>query len=332
MTAACAEAIDVLADLDALPPARPVQPAASMRDAADRALDLVTDWTDEAARSLFADNVEQDDDLSRRASEAADVVVRHGPLVQERFEADAPLRGDVVAAGGDVRIELELNHEAKVQWWHVKDRTKPSDAPILTDPAAPALDEAIAYVVVRPTAALVDAFERWQGDVLDRLGGTVAPLLAAPHATLKAWGSSASPLTAADEPRILDVVAGWAEDTAPIELRAMALDVFDGDEAVPVALLEMSPPLRRAIEDLWSRSVAAELPAGYSDHVTASGWRAHLSLCYPPERPPDAIWEPLRSWMRYQDVGAASSVAAEAELLVFGDGRERRLGRFPFRG
>jgi hypothetical protein len=137
-------------------------------------------------------------------------------------------------------------------------------------------------------------------------------------------------LDPADEQRITDVVAGWAAATAPIELRANTLDVFDGEETVPVVLLAMDP-VRRAFTDLWTRSADAGLPAGYSDHHGADGWRAHLSLCYPRERPPAAIWEPLRTWLQHQDTGAVSSVAHEAELLVFSDGRERRLGRFPFR-
>jgi hypothetical protein len=111
-----------------------------------------------------------------------------------------------------------------------------------------------------------------------------------------------------------------------------SLDVFEGDEHVPIVLLEMSDALRAALRDLWSRSADAALPAGYSDHYGTEGWRAHLSLCYPRERPQDTTWEPLRAWLRAQDVGDARCLAREAELIVFGDGRERRLGRFTFGG
>jgi serine-type D-Ala-D-Ala carboxypeptidase/endopeptidase len=331
MTAACAEAIDVLADLDALPPARSVPPAAPLRAAAERAVDLANRWNEDAARALFADNVERDDDLARRRDEARAAVARHGELASHTFEADAPLRGDVIVAGGDVRIELELNHEAKIQWWYVKDRAKPSDDPIVSDPAAPALSDRVAYVVVRPTAALADAFDRWQGDALDRLGTNTGALLAAPHATLKAWGSAERPLAATDEPRIAEVVASWANGTPPLDLVAARLDVFEGDEAVPVVLLQMTDTLRGAVGDLWSRSADAGLPAGYSDRIGVGGWQLHLSLCYPPERPADPIWEPLKTWMRHQDAGEVASVATEAELVAFGDGHERRLGRFPFK-
>jgi hypothetical protein len=36
--------------------------------------------------------------------------------------------------------------------------------------------------------------------------------------------------------------------------------------------------------------------------------------------------------MQHQDAGDARSTALEAELVAFGDGVERRLGRFPFAG
>jgi CubicO group peptidase (beta-lactamase class C family) len=329
MAAACAEAIDVLADLDALPAPRPLPATPALTEAAERAVDLVNRWDDDRARALFADNVEQDDDLRRRAAEAADAVARHGALTKESLEVDAPQRGDVVAAGGDVRIELELNHEAKVQWWLVENRAKPSDAPIVTDPEALASHERIAYLIIRPVAALAEAFDGWRGEVLDRLG-TAGSVLSAAHATLKAWGSPSQPLEPPEEQRIIDVVAGWAASTRPIELRADALDAFEGEENVPVVLLAMDP-VRGALTDLWARSADAGLPAGYSDHHGADGWRAHLSLCYPRERPSAAIWDPLRTWLQHQDTGGVSSTAYEAELLVFGDGRERRLGRFPFR-
>ena len=243
MAAACAEAIDVLADLDALPAPRSLAATSPLAAAAERAIDLVNRWEDDAARALFADNVELDDDLQRRATEAAAAVARHGAITKGSLDVDAPQRGDVVAAGGEVRIELELNHEAKVQWWLVDDRAKPSDAPILTDPVALAAHDRIAYLILRPVAALAEAFDGWRGDVLDRLGAA-SSVLGAAHATCKVWGSSSQPLQPADEQRIVDVVAAWAAATRPIELRADALDVFDGDESVPVVLLTMSEQLR----------------------------------------------------------------------------------------
>jgi CubicO group peptidase (beta-lactamase class C family) len=330
MTAACAEAIDVLADLDVLPPARPMDARPALTHAAERAVDLVNRWNDAKARTLFADNVERDDELERRADEAAAVIARHGPLAMDDLEIDAPQRGDVVASGGQVRIELELNHEADVQWWLVTDRSKPSVAPIITDPKMLAALPHSAYVILRPAAGLVDAFERWRGDVLDRLG-TTRSALPAPHATLKAFGSTHAPIADADEARIAEVVAAWATVIEPIELRADSLELFDDDGSVPVAVLAMPHPFRTALRELWTRSGATNLPAGESDHIGAEGWRAHLSLCYPQERPPDAIWEPLRSWMQHQEIGGESSVAYEAELVAFGDGTERRLGRFPFK-
>jgi CubicO group peptidase (beta-lactamase class C family) len=333
MGSACAEALELLADLDALPAAPPKQASAALEAAAKQATQLVNQWDDDAARALFADNVELDDSLERRAKEAADAVARHGALTMESLDVDAPQRGDVIAAGGLVKIELELNHEGSVQWWFVHDRTKASDAPIVSDAAMLRELPRSAYVLLRPTADLADAYERWQGDVLDRLG-TTPRVLAAPHATLKAFGTGAAPLTAADEEAIAALVEAWAAGTSPIQLRATGLDAFEEDDGtpVPVALLDMSSGFGAALKDLWSRAAGAKLPAGSSDHVGADGWQGHLSLCYLRAKPELAIWEPLRSWLHHQDTGDTSSMAFEAELVAFGDGRERRLGRFPLAG
>ncbi|HLB38812.1 MAG TPA: serine hydrolase domain-containing protein, partial [Actinomycetota bacterium] len=302
MAAACAEALDVLADRDVLPPATSPAATSALSDAAARAIQLVNDWSDDLALSLFADNVVLDDDLERRAADASGVVARHGALTMEALEVDAPQRGDVVAARGLVRIELELNHQGKVQWWKVLDRTRPSDAPIVTDPKMLAEAPHSAYVLLRPVAALADAFDGWQGEVLDRLAGIQCAVPAA-HATCKAFGSTKAPIDQPDEQRIREVVAGWAAATDPIELRAESLELFEGNEQVPVVILAMSESVRDVLTDLWVRCAAAGLPVGHSDHIGAEGWRAHLSLCYPESAPPQAVWEQLRAWMRHVDIG-----------------------------
>jgi len=333
MAAACAEALELLADLDALPKPPPEAASTSLQHAAERAVELANHWDDDAASDLFADNVALDDRFDRRAKEAADAVARHGALTMESLDVDSPQRGDVIAANGLVKIELELNHEGKVQWWLVQDRTKPSDAPIMTDPATLRGLPRSAYVLLRPAGDLEDGYERWRGGTLDRLG-TTPRVLAAPHATLKAFGMGAAPLTSDDEAAIAALVQAWAAETAPIELRATGLDAFEEDDGnpVPVALLEMAPGFRAALTDLWDRASEAELPAGSTDHVGADNWKGHLSLCYLRAQPDQAIWEPLHTWLRHQDTAGSTSTAYEAELVAFGDGTERRLGRFPLTG
>lgn len=328
MQAACVEAFEVLADLDALPPKPGLRATPALTAAAESAVALANDWREDAAEELFADNVAADESLDRRATEAAAAVQRHGALVMESLEVDAPTRGDVIAAGGLVKIELELNHEDRVQWWKVTDRTVPSDRPILHDPVRLAALPASAYVLLRPVADLADAFDRWQGEVLDRLGGAHA-IVPAAHATLKAFGSTASPIDSVDETRIVEVVEAWAAATGPIELRAEVLELFDGKEPVPMVSLAMSDGFRGALRDLWERCAAASLPTGYSDDIGAASWRAHLSLVYP-DAPAPAVWDVLRAWARLVDTEGVASVALSAEVVAFGDGTERRLGRFPF--
>ena len=327
MHAACAEALDVLADLDLLGPARTTVAASALTAAAAGVAGLLSAWDDAAADALVADNVAADEPFARRAREAAAVVERHGALAVEQLEPDTPLRGTFTAADGEVKVDLWLGHDGRVQWIDVADRARSSDEPIVSDPAylATAEGSAFAYVILRPTGGLVDAFETWQGAVLDRLGGARA-FAAAAHATLKAFGSSAAPVPAADEPRVLETVAAWAAATPPITLRAEALDVLEGDdERIPVVRLAPIEPLA----DLWARCEGAGLPAGYSDPIGADGWIAHLSLVYATEVDP-ARWSELVAWMRGVDTRAVQSTAFEVEVIGFDGGPERRLGRFPF--
>ena len=153
----------------------------------------------------------------------------------------------------------------------------------------------------------------------------------AAHATLKAFGSTDAPIDPADQGRIVETVAAWAAATGRIELRAESIELFDGGEAVPVVLIAMTDALTRAIGDLWERCAAASLPAGDSDAIGADNGGAHRSLCDWKTAPPEATWELLRAWARSIEVGETTSIAYEAEVVAFGDGMERRLGRFPFR-
>ena len=330
MHGACNEALDALADLGALGPKILVGASTALRDAATRSSSLLNAWDDAVAADLFADNMAHDESLERRAAEAARVVERHGALIVESLDAESPMRGSFTAAGGLVTVELGLNHAGDVQWLDVTDRSQPSNAPIFTDPARLAELPRSAYVLLRPTAGLADAFDRWRDDVLDRLGG-VRSVIPAAHVTLKAFGSSDRPTTEADESRIVEVVSAWASATSPMELRAEALGVFDIRPMVPVVRLATGA-IRPALADLWSRSADAGLPPGSSDHIGVEDWVPHLSLCYPVKAPDPAAMDLLLTWKRHEDIGDVASVAFEAEVVAFGDGAERRLGRFSLEG
>jgi hypothetical protein len=157
-------------------------------------------------------------------------------------------------------------------------------------------------------------------------------MLPTAHATLKAFGSERFPLADGDEERIVEVVRAWAAETPTLRLLASGLELWDADdEHVPVITLDTDEPLRAAIRYLWRRAADAGLPAGYSDHIGADGWRAHLSLCYIDDEPPAEVWESLHTWTRFADTGGAASTAFEAEVVAFREGTERSLGRSPFR-
>ena len=329
MHAACIEALEVLADQDALGPPRAVRAAQALRTAAGRAASLLTRWDDAAAEELFADNVGLDESYERRAAAAGDLVVRHGRIEVESHDAVSPLEEKFTAARGLVEVEIGLHHAGKVHRFDVTDRSVPSDDPILVDEDMLRTVSDTAMVVLRPVAELADAFERWQGEILDRLGGERAAVPAA-HATVKAFGAPQVPLTAADEATIADVVTGWARDTPPVELRAEAIEVFEPD-AVPVLRLEESDGFLLAVRELRARAGEAGLPPAHSDEIGVDDWIPHLSLAYP-RNGHAFLREEFGAWTRAVAIGDAACLVAEAELVAYTGGTERRVGTFPLRG
>ncbi|MGZ8630218.1 MAG: serine hydrolase [Actinomycetota bacterium] len=329
MHGACIEALEVLADRDELGPAYPVEPTPGLADDATRSAALLSSWTDAEADALFADNVGPDEAYERRAREARELVARSGPLVVESLDPETPMRGTFVTGGGLVRVELGLHHEGRVQWLDVEDRLRPSEVPILVDERKLRQAAGTAYVVVRPVADLADAFMRWQGEVLDRLGGAPAVVPVA-HTTLKAFGSADVPLAEVDETQIVEVVTAWAAHQRPIELRVVALEVFE-DDRIPVVRLDATASFRAGMVALRDVAAGAGAPFGDSDDIAVEGWIPHLSLAYPHDVEP-ARWAELGAWTRGVQVGGAMSVALEAELVVYDGGAERRLGVFPLGG
>jgi CubicO group peptidase (beta-lactamase class C family) len=326
MHLACIEALEVLADIEGLEPRKPVASSQLVR-ASERAASLLSSWDDAEADALFADVVGGDESYERRAARASDLVGRHGPLEVASIDAETPRRGSFSAADGLVKVEIALSHEDRVQWLDVEDRLEPSDAPMIVDDVGLHDARGTAYLVVRPVGELADAFARWQGEVLDRLGGasTVVP---GAHATLKGFGSATAPLGPADERRIAAVVADWAAAHWPIELRAERLHLFD-DIQVPVVALEMTGSFRAAFRALRAVAAEAGLPVGPDDEIGDDDWIPHLSLVYP--RGVDrARWHELGAWARGVDTGGLGCVTLEAELVAYDGGPERRLGTFTF--
>ena len=70
-----------------------LQPSPALQDAARRLAVLLSDWTDSAAKELFADNVALDDSFVRRARQAAELISAHGVLTLENVAAVTPMRG-----------------------------------------------------------------------------------------------------------------------------------------------------------------------------------------------------------------------------------------------
>ena len=143
-----------------------------------------------------------------------------------------------------------------MQWLDVEDRLEPPENPIVVDGWKLLEAAGTALVIVRPVDALAESFTRWQGQTLDRIGVRCA--VPSAHATLKAFGSTGSPLTDEDERRIVEVVEAWASSCGGLELREAGLEVFR-EEGIPVVRLE-APSLLEAISNLRSASADAGLP------------------------------------------------------------------------
>ncbi len=106
--------------------AAPPAPAAPQLQAAAAALvALCNDWTDDAAAALFADNVDPDESLARRAAAIARLRATHGALLIEQVHAERATSGVVTvrgeASGASLKIEVQLSPEPtpRVQWYEI---------------------------------------------------------------------------------------------------------------------------------------------------------------------------------------------------------------------
>jgi serine-type D-Ala-D-Ala carboxypeptidase/endopeptidase len=321
----CAEALEVLADANALPLPRPAPPSDALEAACKRLATLLDEWDEAEGVAFFADNVVLDDSMQRRREAARALKQRLGALLPAgEVKAATPLRGSFTLAQDRVQVEVELDAERppRVQLYEIE-----VEPPVIREP--PPEVAGSAYVVLRPGGALEERCTSLQADLAKKLAGAKAPA-PAPHVTMKAFGTEDRHVTDEDLPAIVAVVRGWAAATPRLIIRAEAVDAFD-EEQVPVVRVVATPELSRALVDLWRRSADAELPSGSLDVYGADDWIFHLSLAYPGGLD-DARWRELTAWLRNQDVAGAEATVDAADLLLFDGGPERWIGRYPLSG
>jgi hypothetical protein len=102
----------------------PQQASAALLDSAHRLAVLLSDWTDDAANDVFADNVALDETFARRARRAAEMVALHGSLMLVGVDAETPTSGRATlrhADGVEVNIDLDLSPlvPPRVQYYEV---------------------------------------------------------------------------------------------------------------------------------------------------------------------------------------------------------------------
>ncbi len=98
--------------------------SAALQACGERLVELLNHWSDDAAGRLFADNVDPDESLARRADEARRVLAEHDHLrlvaVHPRSWANGEL--EVAGSGPTFRIDIELSPLAnpRVQSYEIK--------------------------------------------------------------------------------------------------------------------------------------------------------------------------------------------------------------------
>jgi CubicO group peptidase (beta-lactamase class C family) len=122
MAALTRELFDVLKDSGELP--LPGALSSEMLSiAANKLVDLLFDWDDDAADALFADNVFLDNERHRRRDEAARFRIACGTVHGRTLGVNAVTNGTVVlqCTRGAARVELQLCPEVppRVQWYEL---------------------------------------------------------------------------------------------------------------------------------------------------------------------------------------------------------------------
>jgi CubicO group peptidase (beta-lactamase class C family) len=90
----------------------PVRPSVALKEASHKLALLLSDWTVHDADELFADNVDLDESLARRAESAKQLIGERGTLTLISVEAETPMRGRATmrcADGTDLKIDLDLS-------------------------------------------------------------------------------------------------------------------------------------------------------------------------------------------------------------------------------
>jgi CubicO group peptidase (beta-lactamase class C family) len=100
------------------------RPSTALLSAAQELAVLLSDWTDDAANALFADNVALDEPYTRRARHVSALIAEHGPLTVAGVDATTAVSGRVTmrhADGAPLKIDLDLSPAMppKLQFYEV---------------------------------------------------------------------------------------------------------------------------------------------------------------------------------------------------------------------
>lgn len=196
--------------------------------------------------------------------------------------------------------------------------------PIITDPAHLAELAGTAYLCVRPTGEVADAYERIQRPLRAIVGEDSASWPAV-HMSLGGFGSAERPLAEPMERAIASVVEAAVREISPLHLGVDRVDAFS-EARIHIVRIRRTAELSTILGRVRRRVTAVGLPA--QEHIAVEDWVFHLWLVYyRGER-----WSEIEVAARRIPADSSTCVVHQVELLGFDGGPERLLGRYALFG
>lgn len=197
------------------------------------------------------------------------------------------------------------------------------DRPFIEDIDHLALLDGQRYVVLRVTGAVAAGYEKLRASLNERSREIPLSHPARPHVTL-AGVAAGTPVE-----DLLGLVREWAAVVPPLRMESARVRVFPRPAQVVVLEIRKTPALHHAMRSL-RRSIREH---GLVDlaRVPPSDRVFHASLCYCSALD-EAAWNEIARWAPELSVLPASTIAVEAEVIVYERRTERCAGRIRLAG
>jgi 2'-5' RNA ligase len=190
--------------------------------------------------------------------------------------------------------------------------------PFIEDPTHLALLDGQRYVVLRPNAAVRDAYTQVRARVQEKLTGLPVSYPAQPHVTLAGFGNG-TPLDA-----VRELVANWAPTVPSLRLEVEQLSVFPSPFQIVIERIRRTSELGEALTTL--REQARQYKLVDVATVEPSDWIFHMSVAYCSELSAK-LWADIAAWVETVDVAATECTVTEVEIVAIDNGQEYSGGK-----